>query len=347
MIGSACATASARSRRLAPPLPEVLSAFWQPQPRTRSSTPRPSRRASPSTAATSRAATWCSRSTSPRTARTSSARRRAAYAQPAGAQARLLGRRAERRDRPRDRRAVPLQGDARAQGARDQGRGHTRPHRRGDAFGCAATVTSFVACSRRVPPGRIYFRGNDRSPATAPSTSARPPPRSRPGAARGLRPLQGGRRQGDRREEGHRRLFTAENLQGLPRVRQPRPPARREGQDGLPDRKRTAEGGPRPYRGASQLWRHRERSLPRPTSSPRSRSAGTSKSCACSSCLCCAPARLRRPARGKRSTRHRRRGARRLLEQQPVPPGVVPPEERHRVRRAGEGFRGLPRHLRK
>ena len=44
--------------------------------------------------------------------------------------------------------------------------------------------------------------------------------------------------------------------------------------------------------------------------------------------------------------RHRRRGARHLLEQQPLPAGVVPPEEGHRVRGAREGRRGLPRHLR-
>jgi len=43
---------------------------------------------------------------------------------------------------------------------------------------------------------------------------------------------------------------------------------------------------------------------------------------------------------------HRRRSARHLLEQQPVPAGGLPPEEGHRVRGAGEGLRGLSRHLR-
>ena len=45
--------------------------------------------------------------------------------------------------------------------------------------------------------------------------------------------------------------------------------------------------------------------------------------------------------------RDRGRSARHLLEQQLIPPGVVPAEEGHRVRRTGEGFRGLPRHVRK
>ena len=54
------------------------------------------------------------------------ARDGAARAQPAGAQERLLGRRPQRRDRPRDRRAVPLEGDARPQGARGEDGGrHT------------------------------------------------------------------------------------------------------------------------------------------------------------------------------------------------------------------------------
>ena len=53
----------------------------------------------------------------------------AAHPQPAGAQARLLGRSSERRDRPRDRRALPLEGDARAEGARNEGRRHAGPHR--------------------------------------------------------------------------------------------------------------------------------------------------------------------------------------------------------------------------
>ena len=56
--------------------------------------------------------------------------------------------------------------------------------------------------------GRVYFRGNDRSPgdrAVDVGKTRRGDPR--PGAARGLRPLQGGRREGQRREEGHRRAL--------------------------------------------------------------------------------------------------------------------------------------------
>ena len=51
---------------------------------------------------------------------------RASRAEPAGAQERLLGRRPQRRDRPRDRRALPVEGDARPQGARGEGRGRHR-----------------------------------------------------------------------------------------------------------------------------------------------------------------------------------------------------------------------------
>ena len=45
--------------------------------------------------------------------------------------------------------------------------------------------------------------------------------------------------------------------------------------------------------------------------------------------------------------RDRDRGARHLLEQQFFPSGLVPAEEGHRVRGTGEGFGGLPGHVRK
>jgi hypothetical protein len=92
------------------------------------------------------------------------ARRRAAHAQPAGAQARLLGHRAHRLHRSRDRRAVPLEGDARPQGARDQGRGHARPHRRGARSPASSRRRASPSAPAACLSGRIYFRGNDRSP---------------------------------------------------------------------------------------------------------------------------------------------------------------------------------------
>ena len=54
-------------------------------------------------------------------------------AQPDRDQVRVLGRGPRRRHRPRDRRAVPLQGDPLAQGARRPDQGRDRPGRRGEA----------------------------------------------------------------------------------------------------------------------------------------------------------------------------------------------------------------------
>ena len=265
--GSAFATASVPkpgdSHRL---YTEVLSAFWQPQP---SHTLFDTKTFKAGLAIQGREVTSGDMvfQRPPRRGRKGirGARVGAAHAQPAGAQARLLGRRAERRDRPRDRRALPLQGDARAQGARDEGRRHTGAHRRGDAFASAATATSCDACcGPHASRARVYFRGNDRSPGDK-RCRCRQDRRGdpRPGAARGLRPLQGGRGQGADVRRAPTPCSPPRTSRGYPRVRQSRPLARREGQDGLPRRKRSPQGGLRPHRGTSELRRYGERPLPR------------------------------------------------------------------------------------
>ena len=188
-------------------------------------------------------------------------------------------------------------------------------------------ATSYAGCSaRRCLSGRIYFRGNDRSPGdravdvgkTAAEVLGQVLPevfdRFKEAAAKATDV-----------KKGVDALFTAENLQGLPaRVRQPRPPARREGQDRLPRRERPAEGSARPHRGARELRRHRERPLPGRRVRQGAVRLGLRGR---------APARplaaARRQDRGDEQGpdarhRHGRRGARHVLEQQPVPAGVVP-----------------------
>ena len=277
------------------------------------------------------------------------ARRRAAHAQPAGAQARLLGRRA----RPTRSTARPSSCSARKEML-------ARKERETKGEDTPALIAEERVRQRRHSDelrrllraaclsGSVYFRGNDRSPddravdvgKTAAEVLGQVLPevfdRFKEAAAKATDV-----------KKGIDALFTAENLQGLPSgVRQPRPAPRREGQDRLPHRERPAEGGARPHRGARQLRRHRERPLPRRRVRQGAVRLGLRGR---------APARplaaARRQDRGDQQGpdarhRHRRRGPRHVLEQQPVPAGVVPPEEGHRVRGAGQGLGGLPRHLR-
>ena len=140
--------------------------------------------------------------------------------QPAGAQARLLGRRAQRRDRPRDRRALPVEGDARAQGARDEGRGHARSDRRGEASASAATGRAPPPAARGVPLGqRLLPRQRPQPRATGPSTSAR---RAAEILGQVLPEVFDRFKEAAAKvtdvKKGTDALFTAENLQGLPPV---------------------------------------------------------------------------------------------------------------------------------
>jgi hypothetical protein len=252
------------ARRLAPALPGGLTAFWQPQPSTRSSTPRRSRRASPSTAARSRAGDMVFQVHLAEDGKDfDGARRRAAHAQPAGAQARLLGHRAHRRDRPRDCRAVPQQGDARRK--ERETKGEDTP---------ALIAEERVRMRRHSDELRRLLRPRaSRAASTSGATTAAPRPRRRRGqdrrrGARHVLPevfdrFKEAAAKATDVKKGTDALFTAENLKGLPSVfAQHRPAARREGQDRLPHRERHAEGGDRPHRGARQLRRHRERPLP-------------------------------------------------------------------------------------
>ena len=274
---------------------------------------------------------------------------RAAHAQPAGAQARLLGHRAERRDRPRDRRAVPLaRRCSPARSARRRARTRPRSSPR-SAFACGGTATSSGVCSaRRACRAASTSAATTVAPATAPSTSARPPPRCSGRCC--PRSSTASRRPPPRTtdvKKGTDALFTAENLQGLPAVFGGLGLLRDEkGKTVFRIESGPAEGGSRPHRGARELRRHGERPLPDRRVRQGAVRLGLRGR---------PPARAVAPARredrgdqqGADDRRgHRRRGARHVLEQQPVPPGVVPAEEGHRVRGAGQGVRGLPRHLR-
>ncbi len=167
-------------------------------------------------------------------------------------------------------------------------------------------ATSCAACSRRrACPAASTSAATTAARATAPSTSARPPRRS--SARCSPRSSTASRRRPPRRPTSRRastRSSPPRTSKGLPPVfGEPRPAARREGQDGLPRRERPADGGARPHRGARQLRRHGERPLPRRRVRQGAVRLGLRGRAPARPVAACAPARSRRPARGRRSTR--------------------------------------------
>ena len=255
----------------------------------------------------------------------------AARAQPAGAQERVLGGRAERRHRPRDRRALPLQGDARAQGARNQGRGHTGAHRRGARSPAPASGRAAPPAARRVPVGQRLLPGQRPQPGRPGRRRGQDaPPKS---SARYCRRSSIASRKPRRRRPTSRRASTRcsppRTCRASRGLRQSRPAARREGQDRLPGRKWPAEGGPATV----------SRSAPT-TATPPAAATSTDEFAKEPFGWDFEVVRLlvlsllragKIEATSKGQTlrlRDRCRGARHLLEQQPLPPGLVPPEER-------------------
>jgi hypothetical protein len=187
------------ARRLAPPLPGGALGFWQPQPSHtlfdtktfkaglaihgreltsgRHDVPGPPRRGRQGVRR--RSPPSCAPAAS-RSASTSSGPSRS----PTRSTARRWSSSAARRCSP--------------QGARDQGRGHARPHRRGARAPAPSQRRAAPLAPAAASRAASTSGATTAAPPTAPSTSARPPPRCSAGAARGLRPLQGGRRQGER-----------------------------------------------------------------------------------------------------------------------------------------------------
>jgi hypothetical protein len=168
------------------------------------------------------------------------------------------------RDRPRAGRAVPVQGDHRQASARPRATTCRRCSTR-SASACAATPKSCAASSRRRAwPGRCSSRA---------TTAARGDRAGRRGQGRDRDPRAVLPRVFERYGEaaakaadlkkGTDALFTADNLNGLPRCSRSSAcsATRRASRSSAP---RAAPcGGDGPYRGARQLRRHRERPLPR------------------------------------------------------------------------------------
>ena len=124
-------------------------------------------------------------------------------------------------------------------------------------------------------------------------------------------------------------LFTAENLQGLPPVFGSLGlAARREGQDRLRARERPAARGAAPDRGARQLRRHGERPVPRRRVREGAVRLGLRGRPPARPVAAARRARSRRPARARRSTPPPASKRGHVLEQQPLPAGVVPARRR-------------------
>ena len=208
---------------------------------------------------------------------------------------------AQRRDRPRDRRGHPLQGDPLPQGARRTNGDET------------ALIAEEKLRHRRhqdelrrllreaLLNGNVYFRGNDRSPATGADGRRQERGRGpRPGAARGLRSLQEAAAKQVDVKKGLDALLTAENLQGLPPVFGTLGLVRDEnGKVVFKLDERPAPRGARRASSSAPSYGETATAATSRTSSPRSPSAGTSRSSACSSCRSCAPAQVEATSKGQ------------------------------------------------